>query len=117
MKLAAIADELTLVNLTPEVLEGPAREIDSGHVSDLLSDVIAHAPDGGVLVTIQVHLNVIAVAVHAGLAAVIFAGGMRPEAAVLERAREEGIVLYASPESAFDLVGRLYLLGLRGRHG
>ena len=78
MKLEDIARELGLTELTPE---GPATvrpTIERGYASDLLSDVLAHAPEGGVLVTLQVHLNVIAVASHAELAAVIFAGGRRP---------------------------------------
>ncbi len=114
MKLSEIANRLSLENLTPEVpLEG--REAAGGHVSDLLSDVLANAPHDGVLVTIQVHLNVLAVAVHAGLAAIIFASGRRPEAAMRAKAIEEGIVLFASPRRAFDIVGELYALGVRGR--
>jgi hypothetical protein len=55
------------------------------------------------------------VAVHADLAAVIFAGGRRPEPAVIGRAAQEGIVLLASGQPSFDLVGGLYAMGLRGR--
>jgi len=80
----------------------------------LLSDVLAHAPKGGVLVTVQVHLNVIAVAVHAELAAIVFASGRIPDDAVRAKAVEEGIALYGSERSAFDIVGRLYELGVRG---
>ena len=47
-----------------------ARTVSGGYASDMLSDVLANAPWGGVLVTIQVHMNVIAVSVNAGLAAV-----------------------------------------------
>ena len=83
-----------------------------GYASDLLSDVLAHAPEGGVLVTLQVHLNVIAVASHAELAAVIFAGGRRPEDDVLAKAVAEGISLFVSPADTFDVVGRLYALGV-----
>ncbi len=114
MKLKEIADKLHLENLTPEIpLEG--REAAGGHVSDLLSDVLANAPRQGVLVTIQVHLNVLAVAVHAGLAAIVFAAGRQPEAAMRAKAVEEGIVLFASTRRAFDVVGELYALGVRGR--
>jgi hypothetical protein len=81
-----------------------------------LSDVLANAPAKGVLVTIQVHMNVIAIAVHADLSAVIFASGKTPEAAVIKKAVEEKIPLYVAQESAFDVVGRLYSLGLRGPH-
>ena len=112
MKLAEIARELGLECLTPQL--GGDAEVAGGYASDLLSDVLAGAPKGGVLVTVQVHLNVVAVAVHAELAGVIFAGSRMPEAPVIERAVEEGIALYVSKECAFDVVGRLYALGLRG---
>jgi hypothetical protein len=68
-----------------------------------------------VLVTVQVHLNVIAVAVHAGLAAVIFAQGRVPDEAVRARAVEERIALLGSSRPAFEVVGRLWELGVRGK--
>ena len=70
MTLHQMASELGLENLTPE-LTLPVGAITGGYASDLLSDVLANAPHGGVLVTVQVHMNVIAVALHAGLAAVV----------------------------------------------
>lgn len=80
----------------------------------MLSDVLANAPAGGVLVTIQVHLNVVAVAVHAELAAVVFAAGRVPEEAVRQKAVDEGVALFATDRTAFDMVGELYALGVRG---
>jgi hypothetical protein len=114
MNLNDIATKLSLQYLTPEIPDTGSVNIAAGHASDLLSDVLANAPGGGVLVTIQVHLNVIAVAVHAGLAAVIFGSGRTPEASVKAKAVEEGIRLYVSKESTFDVVGRLYELGVKG---
>jgi hypothetical protein len=113
VKLAEIAEKLGLESLTPELSAG-AVEVTGGYVSDLLSDVLANAPKGGVLVTVQVHLNVIAVAVHAELAAVIFAAGRRPERTVQAKAVQEGVLLYGSKASAFELVGRLWEMGVRG---
>lgn len=113
MNLAALSETLDLENLTPNVsLEG--REIHSAYASDLLSDVLAHAPHGGVLITVQIHLNVIAVALHAELAAVIFALGRKPDGTTCAKAEEEGIVLLMSREPAFDLAGKLYAMGIRG---
>ena len=113
MNLSAIITELGASNLTPEVTLKMA-DITGGYVSDLLSDVLAHAPDGGILVTIQVHLNVVAVAVHAGLAAVVLASDRMPEEDVRQRAVEEGVILLSTPLSSFDVVGKLYELGVRG---
>ena len=116
MRLGDIARELDLRDLTPEIGEGDATDIVAGHASDLLSDVLANAPRGGVLVTIHMHMNVIAVAANVELAAVIFASAMEPEDAVRTKAVAEGIRLFASQDSTFDVVGRLYALGLRARH-
>ncbi len=113
MRLADLGTALNLENLTPAVDRGET-DVRQGYVSDLLSDVIANAPSGGVLVTVQVHLNVIAVAVHAELAAVIFAAGRLPDESVRTKAREEGVALYAASQSAFEIVGRLYQAGVRG---
>jgi hypothetical protein len=116
MKLDDIAKQLDLTLLTPETPDAEEAEITRGYASDLLSDVLAHAPEGGVLVTLQVHLNVIAVASHAELAAVIFAGGRRPEEDVITKATAEDITLYASADDTFDVVGHLYGLGVKGSH-
>ena len=114
MRLGDIARELQLSEITPPDAEGADGDITRGYSSDLLSDVLAHAPAGGVLVTLQVHLNVIAVASHAELAAVIFAGERRPDDEVVAKAAAEGLALYVSTEDTFDVVGRLYALGLKG---
>ncbi len=111
MKLDQIARELGLTELTP--MESDA-DVTRGYASDLLSDVLANAPEGGVLVTLQVHLNVIAVASHAELAAVIFAGGRTPDDEVLQKATAEGLALLSASEGTFDVVGRLYALGVKG---
>jgi len=115
VRLEEIIRHLGLRNLTPELAAELSREVSSGHASDLLSDVLANAPQGGLLVTIQVHMNVIAVAAHAGLAGVIFTTGRTPEEAVREKAVEEKIPLFVSEEPTFDIVGKLYTLGLRER--
>ncbi len=108
-----MATRLSLQDVTP-ALAGGARDVTRAYVADLLSDALARAPEGGVLVTVQTHLNVVAVAAHAGLAAVIFANGRVPEPGVRARAEAERIRLFVARETAFDVVGRLYAEGLRG---
>jgi hypothetical protein len=112
MKLEKIMESLALDALTPQL--SMDADVARAHASDLLSDVLANAPAGGILLTIQVHMNVIAVALHAGLAAVVFTSGMRPDDAVAAKAIEEKLPLFGTGESTFDAAGRLYTLGLRG---
>lgn len=114
MRLQELVQALNLKELTAPQADEPDGEITRGYASDLLSDVLAHAPAGGVLVTLQIHLNVIAVAAHAGLRAVIFSCGRVPDGDVIERATEEGLHLYGSPDDTFEIVGRLHGLGLHG---
>jgi len=114
MKLSDIGKSLGLEELTPALGAGSDVEVAGAHASDLLSDVLANAPSGGVLLTIQVHMNVVAVALHAGLKAVIFTSGMTPDEAVRSKAAGENIRLYAAREATFDVAGKLYALGLRG---
>jgi len=114
MTLHDIARELQLVELVPPNEVEREAEVTRGYASDLLSDVLAHAPAGGVLVTLQVHLNVIAVAGHAELAAVIFAGSRRPDDEVVAKAVEEGLALYGCADDTFEIAGRLYALGVKG---
>jgi hypothetical protein len=116
MKLSELADQLELQSLTPDLAPAYGADVAWAFASDLLSDVLANAPAGGVLVTVQAHMNVLAVAVHAEMAAVIFASGRVPDDAMLRKAVEEGMPLFGSKAATFDLVGRLYQLGLRGHH-
>ena len=115
MTLSDISKSLGLESLTPALGAGGDVEIAGAHASDLLSDVLANSPAGGLLLTIQVHMNVVAVALHAGLAGVIFTSGMKPDADVAAKAMEEKLRLYSTPESTFDAAGKLYGMGLRGR--
>jgi hypothetical protein len=115
MNLEAIATELGLECLTPQLTDAAATEIAGGYASDLLSDVLANAPADGVLVTLQVHLNVVAVASHADLAAVIFTSGRTPDDDVVAKAVEEGVALYCASADTFETVGRLFALGIKGR--
>lgn len=112
MTLDELARNLDLRLLTPQIHCGD--QITRGYASDLLSDVLAHAPAGGVLVTLQVHLNVVAVASHAGLKAVIFSSDRIPDQDVIDHAVEENLCLYVASADTFEIVGHLYSAGLRG---
>ena len=113
MKLDEIARELGLTELTPPAADGDV-DVTRGYASDLLSDVLAHAPSGGVLVTLQVHLNVIAVASHADLAAVDLRRRPAPRGRRARQGGRRGPLPLRSPDDTFDIVGRLYAIGVKG---
>lgn len=112
MMLSAILTELSLSSFT----NPPAAdvEVSAGYASDLLSDVMGNAPTGSIWVTMQCHPNVIAVASLLNLAAVILVGHATPDELTLKKAHEAQVVLLHSNFSAFETVGRLYDLGIRG---
>ena len=112
MQLADIVKALDLAVFTDQPL--PEGEIRLGYVSDLLSDVLGHAPAGALWVTLQSHPNVVAVASLVGLSGVILSGGTGPDPRTLEQAAAVGVTLLGSSLPAFELVGRLYQLGIVG---
>lgn len=112
MNLQNVIDALNLTPLT-EPKDFARIEVTEGYTSDLLSCVMAGAPHGGVWVTLQAHTNIIAVAALLDLNAVIITEDAQPEPATIERANDEGITLLATPMKSFEVVGRLWELGLR----
>ena len=64
-----------------------------GYTSDLLSCVMAGAKTRRVWVTLQAHLNIVAVAALLELSAVIITEGARPDPATIAKANEEGITV------------------------
>jgi predicted transcriptional regulator len=89
---------------------GLETEVLGGYVSDLLSDVIGNAERGAAWITIQTHLNTIAVASLRELSAIIIAGGHQPESAAIDRSNIENIPLLTSRQDAFTVAGRLFNL-------
>ena len=90
------------------------EEVTGGYASDLLSDVIAHSRKGNVWITIQTHPNIVAVATMKELSGIILTGGRQPEPETLQKAEQEGTPILASPLFTFELVGRLYRMGISG---
>jgi imidazolonepropionase-like amidohydrolase len=112
MDLKAIIDQLNLTVLTaPKPFE---QEVPmNGYTSDLLSCVMAGAKNKGLWVTLQAHMNIVAVAALLELSAVIITEGAMPDSATIAKANEQGVTLLATKEPSFEVVGRLWELGLR----
>jgi hypothetical protein len=112
LNLAEIIHSLDL-----KVVSGP-RDLSGvipsgGYTSDLLSCVMTGAPHGGIWVTLQAHSNVVAVAALLELVAVIITEDAQPEPATIRKADEEGITLLTTPKPSFQVVGKLWEMGLR----
>jgi len=106
MLVKEVAEKLGLKVLA----SGNDQEVTSGYVSDLLSDVIANAEEGCLWITVQRHLNIVAVAQLKKLAGIVISRGSEPEAAVLARAGQEGLFILSGAADSFTIAGQLYAL-------
>jgi shikimate kinase len=112
MKLTELIQRLNLgVRSAKADLE---REVTGGYASDLLSDVIANSKEGNIWITLQIHHNIVAVASMKDLAGIILVNGREPEQETIEKAEVENIAIMVTEMSTFELVGRLYSLGVTG---
>ena len=84
-----------------------------GYASDLLSCVIAGAQPGNIWVTLQAHMNVVAVAALRDVSAVILTENAQPETAVIEKAHEQNVILLGTSEPSYQIVGKLWVLGIK----
>jgi len=98
--------------LNEEVLKLDA-EIEHGYTCDLLSQILSSAQENTVLLTVQSHLNVIAVASMVGIIAIIACEGHPVAGEVVKKATTEGIMVFSSEASGFSLSGQLWEHGLR----
>lgn len=112
MKLREIVNALNLqIRNGQDKLE---NEVRGGYVSDLLSDVIAHANEDDIWITLQTHQNIIAVSVMKNLAGIIIINDREPDSATMEKAKEEGVPIFISKDTAFEVVAKLCQLGVSG---
>ncbi len=88
-------------------------EVTGGYTADLLSCAMAGAAAGNLWITLQSHLNVVAVASLNELAGVIVTEGRPISAETAGKAEEEGVVLLHTPLTSYQVAGRLWALGVR----
>lgn len=112
MTLQEIINRLNLTVLT-EAKDFNQIMPTSGYTADLLSCVMAGAQRKAVWVTLQAHLNIVAVAALLDLSAIIITEGAKPEVETVAKANQEGVILLSSNKSTFEVAGRLWELGLK----
>jgi hypothetical protein len=89
-----------------------SRAVECGYCCDLLSWVMAHGKSGMAWITVQTHMNVVAVATLMDMAAVIVPEGIAVADEVVSKAAEEGVALLSSEKTAYELCGLLYGAGV-----
>ena len=109
MKLNELAEKLGLKSLT-EIFD---REISGVYISDMVSDVIANAKAGDLLVTAQAHANVIAAANLIDTSAVVITQDKPLGGDVVKMAEKAEIAVFTTPLNRWQMATKLYEAGIR----
>ena len=108
MKLKDVVEKLSLeVRSADSNLQ---KDVSGVYVSDLLSDVMANGREGNIWVTLQTHLNIVAVAGLKNMAGIIIVGNRQIQDDVLHKARAEDVTIMSTSMQAFEVAGKLYQL-------
>ena len=97
--------------LTPEI--DTEKVITGGYCGDLLSWVMSHAQRGNAWITVQTHINIIAIATLLELSCIIVPEEIQVDQDTLNKAKEENIPILRSHLNSFEISNLLYEGGIR----
>jgi len=108
MTLTELKSKLNLKEFTDNITDN--QDIKSVYTGDLLSEVMGNAQNTSLWLTVQTHINIVAVASLKDMPAIILVRGKQPENETLQKCQSEHIALLGSDENAFELSGKIYRL-------
>jgi hypothetical protein len=108
MKVSELAEKIGLTPLNA-IHE---KDIDGVFISDMVSDIVSGAKAGNLLMTIQMHKNLIATANLVDVSAIIFVRGKKPLDDVIALADKAGITLFSAELDSWKLAIKLHELGI-----
>jgi hypothetical protein len=85
-------------------------DLTGAYTSDLLSDVMANAKDGGALITIQAHKNTVAVATLVNISVIVVCNSRPIPDDMVAAAKDEGIAIILTKENQYRVSGKLYAI-------
>ena len=88
------------------------RTIACGYTCDLLSHVMGKGQEDMAWITVQAHMNVIAVAALLDFACVIIPEGLPVDETIVNKAASEDIIIISCEQTAFELVTLLAEAGV-----
>jgi len=112
MNLNEIIQSLNLKVLTNSK-DFSTVNVKSGYCSDLLSCVMTGAEPEGLWITLMSHSNIVAVAALLDLSAIVITENAQPDQETIDKANEKGITMLSSPDPNYEIIGKLWELGLR----
>lgn len=111
MNLQQIINQLELTVLT-EPRDFASIQPSGGYTSDLLSCVMAGAKNQYIWVTLQAHMNIVAVAALLEVAAIIITEDAQPDQATIAKANQQGVILLSTPRPTYEIDGKLWEIGI-----
>ncbi len=102
MNLTNLDENFKLLNQIDE-----DKEITDIYIGDLLSVVMGKAKEGNAWLTIQGHINIVAVALLTGVSCIIVCENSEVDANTIEKATNEEISVFSTPLSAFHAAKKL----------
>jgi predicted transcriptional regulator len=112
MKLQQVKEILDAEVITGE--NSLSREAGMACGADLMSDVLAYAKSGSLLLTGLTNQQVVRTAEMADIVAICFVRGKRPDEDSVRLARSQRLPLLRTTLPMFESCGRLYKQGLQG---
>lgn len=106
------AGELALLINGKLIASNAENEISGGTVCDLLSHAMTRLTMGSAWVTVQTHITVVAVALLAHAACIIWPDDIPPDMQSAAKAEQEGIAIISSPLSAYEIVSIMSAHGI-----
>jgi predicted transcriptional regulator len=91
------------------------RNVEGVYISDMVSDVLAGAKSGNLWLTVQTHKSIVPAANLVDVSAIIVTGGKQVPAETIELASKYDIAILSSELPTFQLVGKLYELGISAK--
>ncbi|MFC1683089.1 DRTGG domain-containing protein [Candidatus Zixiibacteriota bacterium] len=90
------------------------REVSGVFVSDMVSDVMAGAKSGNLWLTVQTHKSIVPAANLVDVSAIIITSEKQVPQETADLASKFNIAILSTELPTFELVGKLYSLGLGG---
>ena len=92
--------------------EGLDSQVHTACGSDMMSDVLAFVKDQSILLTGLVNPQTIRTAMMMDMKAIVFVRGKKPDAMIIELAKQNSIVLLTTDYRMYTACGLLYTAGL-----
>lgn len=89
-----------------------SRDVKGLYCCDLLSWVMSRAKDGDAWITVQTHINVVAVASLLELSCIIIPESIPIDIETVDKANEENIIILSTDLNSYEIFLKMHELGL-----